>query len=170
MTVSAPTAIATSNAGTTHAINLTGFLDNNYNLTTNNSGTLTIDKRDITASVNDANRAYGDANPSWNWSNVTWGNLANSETGAVLDTLTVSAPTAIATSNAGTTHAINLTGFTDNNYNLTTNTGGILTIGKRDITAAWTGVLNACTAIVTRLSARQISHTQTLRMATPTAR
>ena len=33
MTLSSPTAVATSNAGSTHNIGLSGFSDNNYNLT-----------------------------------------------------------------------------------------------------------------------------------------
>jgi filamentous hemagglutinin family protein len=132
---------STSNVGAYAGIGAS-FSAANYTISNAPTTTLNIGKRDITASVNNASRAYGDANPSWNWSQVTWGNLANSETGAVLDALTVSAPTAIATSNAGTTHAITLTGFSDNNYNLTTNTSGTLTIDKRLITAAWNGVLN----------------------------
>ena len=49
-----PTAVATSNAGSTHNIGLSGFSDNNYNLTGSTTGTLTIGKRDITADVNNA--------------------------------------------------------------------------------------------------------------------
>lgn len=79
-------------------------------------------------------RVYGDANPALNWSNVTWSNLANSETGAVLDTVTITAPTAINTSNAGTNHTIFISGFSDNNYNLLSQTSGNLAINKRDIT------------------------------------
>lgn len=130
-----PSLATTANVGTTQNITITSFLDNNYNLTGTTAGTLSITKRDITAVVNDTNRAYGDANPTWNWTNVVWNNLANLETGAVLDTLTVSAPTALATSNAGTTHNINISGFSDNNYNLTGFTPGTLSINKRDITA-----------------------------------
>ena len=143
VTVAAPTAIATSDAGTTHAINLTGFSDNNYNLTGLTNGTLTITKRNITAAVNNASRVYGDANPAFDWSNVTWNNLANGETGAVIDTATIAAPTALATSNAGTTHAIALSGFSDNNYNLTSVSNGTLTIGKRNITATVNGATRA---------------------------
>ena len=135
VTVDAATATATSGAGTTHTIALSGFSDNNYNLTGFTDGTLTINKRNITASVNNANRVYGDANPAFDWSNVTWSNLANGETGAVIDTVTVDAATATATSNAGTNHVIALSGFSDDNYNLTSSTNGTLSIGKRNITA-----------------------------------
>lgn len=136
VTFTATTPTATSNAGTTQSITITSFLDNNYNLTTTTAGTFTINKRDITAIVGNTARAYGDANPTLNWSNVTWSNLANSETGAVLDTLTVSAPSATNTSNAGTTHTIAISGFNDNNYNLLSSTTGTLSIVKRDITAS----------------------------------
>ena len=134
LTVSAPSATNTSNAGTTHAIAISGFNDNNYNLLSSTDGILTINKRDITAIVGNTARAYGDANPALNWSNVTWSNLANSETGAVLDTVTITAPTAINTSNAGTNHTIFISGFSDNNYNLLSQTSGNLAINKRDIT------------------------------------
>jgi hypothetical protein len=96
----------------------------NYNITNSPTTTLTINKRNITATVGSTSRVYGDANPAYTWSDVTWSNLANAETGSVLDTMTVSSPTALATSNAGTTHNINLTGFSDNNYNLTGSTAG----------------------------------------------
>ena len=59
---------------------------------------------------------------------MTWNNLANSEIGSVLDTLTVSAPTALVNSNAGTSHAVTISGFSDNNYNLTGFTAGNLSI------------------------------------------
>jgi hypothetical protein len=68
------------------------------------------------------------------WSDVAWSNLANGETGSVLDALTVAAPTYSVTSNAGTTHNINLTGFSDNNYNLAGSTAGVLSIDKATLT------------------------------------
>jgi hypothetical protein len=121
---------ATSNAGTSHAIVASGANDTNYDFTYVN-GLLSIGKRDITGTVNvNASRAYGASNPVWDGSNVTWNNLANSETGSVLDALTVSAPTAITTSNAGTSHAVNISGFSDNNYNLTGFTAGNLNIAE----------------------------------------
>ena len=110
------------------------FSASNYNITNAPTTTLTIGKRDITADVNNASRAYGDANPSYTWADVTWSNLANSETGSVLDTMTLSSPTAVATSNAGSTHNIGLSGFSDNNYNLTGSTAGTLTIDQGALT------------------------------------
>ncbi|HRK97646.1 MAG TPA: MBG domain-containing protein, partial [Alphaproteobacteria bacterium] len=110
------------------------FSASNYNITNAPTTTLTIGKRDITAAVNNASRAYGDANPSYTWADVTWSNLANSETGSVLDTMTLSSPTAVATSNAGSTHNIGLSGFSDNNYNLTGSTAGTLTIDQGALT------------------------------------
>jgi filamentous hemagglutinin family protein len=136
MTFTAPSLAATANTGSSEAITLTSFLDNNYNLTTITPTTLSITKRDITALVNGKTRAYGDANPSWSWSDVTWGNLANAETGAVLDSMAFTAPSLTATANVGSTQAITLTSFLDNNYNLTTITAGTLGLTKRDITAS----------------------------------
>ena len=129
------TSAAASNAGTTHDINLTGFNDNNYNLTGFASGTLTINKRDITATVQDQSRAYGSADPALGFGDISWNNLANGETGSVIDAFGYDFTTSAAASNAGTTHDINLTGFNDNNYNLTGFASGTLTINKRDITA-----------------------------------
>ncbi len=111
------------------------FTSTNYIVTNTPSTTMTISKRNITATVQNDSRPYGDANPVWDWSDVTWSNLANSENGSVLDALTLSAATATSTSNAGTPHTIALSGFSDNNYNLTSTTNGTLTIAKRDITA-----------------------------------
>jgi filamentous hemagglutinin family protein len=137
-----PSLAATANVGTTESITITSFLDNNYHLTGTTPGVLSLTKRNITGVVNNDSRAYGDTNPIWNWSNVVWSNLANLETGVVLDTMTISAPTAVATSNAGTTHSITISGFLDNNYNLTGFTAGTLTINKRNMTASWTGPLS----------------------------
>ena len=106
----------------------------NYNITNTPSTTLTIGKRDITASVGNRSRAYGAANPTYSLSDITFSNLANGENGSVIDAWTLSSPTAIATSNAGTTHAITLSGFNDNNYNLVSSTDGTLTITKANLT------------------------------------
>jgi hypothetical protein len=133
LTVSS-TATTSSNAGSAQTITLTGFSDNNYNLTGYTAGTLTINKRDITGVVNADSKAYGDANPTWDWSDVVWSNLANGQDGSVLDALTVSS-TATTSSNAGSAQTITLTGFSDNNYNLTGSTAGTLTINKRTVTA-----------------------------------
>ena len=136
ITFTTPTLTATSNAGSSEVVTITGFSDNNYNLTTITDGALTITKRDITAVVNNASRAYGDANPVFTWSDVVWNNLVNGDTGADLDTVSIAAPTAIVTSNAGTTHNINVTSFSDNNYNLTTVTDGSLNITKANLILA----------------------------------
>jgi hypothetical protein len=130
----ATTPTATSNAGTTQTITITSFNDNNYNLTSTVAGILSVIKRDITAVVNNSSRNYGDANPIFNWANVTWNGLVNSQTGAVLDALTVSAPSATSISNAGTNHAINISGFNDNNYNLLSSVAGILTVNDAPLT------------------------------------
>ncbi len=132
-TLSSGTAASTANAGTTHAISISGFSDNNYNLVSSTDGTLTILKRDITATVGNRSRVYGAANPAYDYTNVTWGNLASGENGSVIDAFTLSSPTATATSNAGTTHTISLGGFNDNNYNLVSNTDGTLTITKANL-------------------------------------
>ncbi len=125
-----------SNAGTTHAISIVSFNDNNYNLVSSTNGTLTITKADITAVVNDQSRAYGAANPTLTTADVTWTGLRNSEDSSVLDSISFNyAGSATSTANAGTTHAISIASFNDNNYNLTTSTNGTLTITKAQLTA-----------------------------------
>src|SRR5262249_300833 len=124
----ASTAATTASNVGTYAITPAGGSDNNYSFSYTN-GTLTINKRDITATVHDQNRDYADANPVLTWADVAWNNLAGADTGAVLDTVGLTiAGTAPLSANAGTTHAIDLTGFSDNNYNLTGYTAGTLTI------------------------------------------
>ncbi|HAJ90266.1 MAG TPA: hypothetical protein DCM27_04535, partial [Rhodospirillaceae bacterium] len=133
------TTTATTNVGT-YSVS-SAFSATNYNVTNTPTTTLTINKRDITAIVDNQSRVYGNANPSLTWNNVSFANLANGETGSVLDTVALTMPTALLTSNAGTSHAINLS-VTDNNYNLTGYTAGTLAITKRDVTAAWNAPLS----------------------------
>ncbi|MBN8520345.1 MAG: filamentous hemagglutinin N-terminal domain-containing protein [Alphaproteobacteria bacterium] len=130
-----PSLAATANVGTTQSIGITSFLDNNYNLTSHTAGTLSINKRDITATIGNKSRTYGDANPTWALGDVVWNNLANSETGSVLDSVVFAAPSLAATVNVGTTESIGITSFLDNNYNLTSHTAGTLSLTKRNVTA-----------------------------------
>ncbi len=131
----APTLAGTANVGTTQSIAITSFLDNNYNLTGHTPGTLSIHKRDITATVNNKSRAYGDVNPTWVWGDVVWNNLANSETGSVLDSVVFTVPSLTVTANVGDTQSIGITSFLDNNYNLISHTAGTLSLTKRNLTA-----------------------------------
>lgn len=122
------------NAGT-YGITLAGGLDSGqqgYDISyAATPATLTIGKRDITATVHNDTRAYGDANPTWDWSDVTWNNLANSEDGSVLDALLLSSEAGAASE--GGSYAITLTGFADNNYNLTGYALGKLTVGAKPV-------------------------------------
>ncbi len=132
-TLDSATATATANAGTTHAIVLSGFNDTNYNLVSSTDGTLTITKRDITATVGNRSRSYGDANPTYDAADVTFDNLVNGDTGNDMDAFTIASATATGTSNANTTHAIVLSGFSDDNYNLLSSTDGTLDITKASL-------------------------------------
>ncbi len=137
----ANTATATANAGTTHAISISSFSDNNYSLNIpadTTDGTLSITKAQLTAVVNDQHRAYGSANPTLSANDVTWTGLVNGDTANDLDAVTLAiAGTATVTANAGTTHDISISSFTDNNYSLqqVTVVDGVLTIDKALITA-----------------------------------
>ncbi|MES2728485.1 MAG: MBG domain-containing protein, partial [Pseudomonadota bacterium] len=102
----------------THAGSYTvnaAFLADNYTVTNSPTTTLTITKRDITANVGNRSRAYGDANPTYSVADVTFNNLVNGNTGSDIGAFTLGSATATATSNAGTTHAIVLSGFNDTN-------------------------------------------------------
>ncbi|MBL8641495.1 MAG: filamentous hemagglutinin N-terminal domain-containing protein [Alphaproteobacteria bacterium] len=112
----------------------------NYNVTNTPSTTLNITKRDITAVVGNASRIYGDSNPTPGLGDVVFSNFANGEDETILDSVLFGMPTATALSNAGTTHAINLS-VTDDNYNLIGSPTGTLTILKRDVTAIWNSAL-----------------------------
>jgi len=96
------------------------------------TSTLTIGKRDIAATVHDDARAFGAVNPTWDWSDVTWNNLVGGEDGSVLDALMVSS--VAGASSPGGSYAITLSGFGDNNYNLTGFTPGVLRVGAQPVT------------------------------------
>jgi hypothetical protein len=133
-----PTATALSNAGTTHAIHLS-VTDDNYNLIGSPTGTLTILKRDVTAIWNSAlTKAYGDTNPTVDTTNFTYSNLANSDPNtsitATADFGTIDGTTGVGSYGVGVN-------FASINYNVTNTPVTTLTINKRDITAAWNGVL-----------------------------
>ena len=123
----------TSNAGTLHAINVSGANDNNYDFTYVD-GVLSINKRDITAVVGNKTRAYGDANPVWGLADVTFSNMANGEANSVIDMISFTPLTLTNTSNAGSTQVIGITGLNDDNYNLVGQTMGALTINKANLT------------------------------------
>ncbi|HEY1095946.1 MAG TPA: MBG domain-containing protein, partial [Alphaproteobacteria bacterium] len=126
---------AGENAGT-YAINQ-GTLDatGNYRVTSFVGDDYTIDKAAINITAPNGSRYYGYDNPNYDWSNATITGLVNGENGSVLDNLTFGfAGSATANANAGTTHAISLGGFSDNNYTLNSFTAGTLTIAKAPLT------------------------------------
>jgi hypothetical protein len=87
---------------------------------------LTVGKRNITATVHDKTRHYGQGNPLMTWEDVDWTNLFGGDSGAVLDTVALTHVADAAT--VGTTHAIEITAFSDDHYHLTAYTPGTLTI------------------------------------------
>ncbi len=123
------TAMVTTGVGTA-AISLTGGSDNNYDISTLNSGTLTITKATLTATADDKSKTYGAANPALT---ISYTGFKNSEGASVIDTEPTVSTSANGTSNVGT-YGINLSGGTDDNYSLITNNGS-LTVGKVILTA-----------------------------------
>lgn len=107
----------------------------NYMIDSFVSDNFTIGKATITITAPNGSRYYGYANPSFDWSDATISGLVNGESGAILDSLSFNvAGSATSTANAGTTHAITLGGFSDNNYTLSGFTNGVLTIAKAPLT------------------------------------
>ena len=107
---------------------------NNYDFTTFNNGTLTINRRPITVTANNQSRVYGDTNPTVGAVTLSSGTLANSD---ALGTATVSS-TATGTTAAGQTapltpSAQTFSAGTAANY-LVTYADGTLSILQRPIT------------------------------------
>ena len=121
-------ASTTSNAGT-YDIDATGFTATNYTLGTVTKGALTVNKADLVVGVNDASRIYGAANPTFSLSGT---GLLNDDT---IDVVTGHSfdTTATASSDVGE-YAVNVTGGSADNYNITTRSGGVLTIDKALLT------------------------------------
>jgi filamentous hemagglutinin family protein len=121
-----------ANAGTyAGAATITGGLSNTAGYTISYiAGDMVITKRDITATVASTSRGYGQSNPVLGSTSVIWGNLApGGDTATDINSYNVAiAPSASATALPGSTHAITISGFNDNNYNLASVTPGILTI------------------------------------------
>jgi len=117
------TANATSPVGS-YTINVSGGLDNNYNLI-NASGTLTITKVSLTTTAANATRTYGASNPSFI---INYSGFVNGENSSVLDQVP-NASTATASTSPVGSYSINAAGGTDNNYDFIY-VGGTLTVTK----------------------------------------
>jgi uncharacterized protein YaiE (UPF0345 family) len=128
------TDIATSAAGSTYAITPTlgSLTASNYDFTTFNAGTLTVNKAHLTVTADDKSRLYGAADPSFTDTITGFANGENS--GVVSGSATNTTPgTDIATSAAGSTYAITPTlgSLTASNYDFTTFNAGTLTVNPR---------------------------------------
>ncbi|MBX2895920.1 MAG: gliding motility-associated C-terminal domain-containing protein [Cyclobacteriaceae bacterium] len=110
-------AIAGSEAGTTHPIIPAGGNDNNYNFAYVN-GTLTITKASLIARADDKFRSYGLSNPVFT---ISYTGFVNGDTAAEVTAPTASTAATI-TSNVGS-YAIQLSGGSSMNYNLTLQSG-----------------------------------------------
>ena len=124
----AGTAVINASAGSLAATN--------YDFTTFNSGTLTIDKAHLTVSANNASKTYGDANPALSTTLsgfVNGENLSNSGvTGAGFASTSADqrtgTGTAVITAALGTLNA--------SNYDFTSFNSGTLTIDKAHLTVS----------------------------------
>ncbi|HZY81985.1 MAG TPA: MBG domain-containing protein [Cyclobacteriaceae bacterium] len=108
----------------TYPITVTGGTDENYTFAYV-AGELTVTKVNITATADSKSRAYGVANPALS---ITYTGMLNGDLPAVIDTPPSISTSATVTSPV-TTYPIELSGGTDNNYNILL-TNGVLTITK----------------------------------------
>src|SRR5690606_35463112 len=122
------TATTTSSVGA-YPITLAGGSATNYSIILQ-SGVLTINKAQLTVTANNQSRVYGAANPSLTF---VYAGFVNGENASVIDTPPVTSTSATVLSGVGS-YPINVSGGSDNNYNLNY-VSGTLTITKRVLTA-----------------------------------
>jgi gliding motility-associated-like protein len=126
--VASTTATTASPVGT-YPINLTGGSAVNYSIIVQ-SGVLTINKVQLTVTANNQSRVYGAANPTLTF---VYAGFVLGENASVIDTAPVASTPATVLSAAGN-YPINVSGGTDNNYNLNY-VAGTLEITRRALTA-----------------------------------
>jgi gliding motility-associated-like protein len=112
----------------TYTITVSGGTDDNYSFSYA-TGTLTVTKATVTATADPKSRVYGIDNPPLTF---TYSGFANNETAGVIDTPPSISTTAAITSHVGT-YPIDLSGGTDNNYNITLVSNN-LTVTKAPLT------------------------------------
>ena len=117
----------TENIGT-YSITCSGGTDDKYDITSCNSGTLTINQKSISVAADDKAKVYGETNPTLT---KTYTGLANGET--ELSTPPILATIADITTGVGTV-SITCTGGSGSNYSLSSACAdGTLTITKKTI-------------------------------------
>ncbi len=124
------TATIMSNVGS-YGITASGAVDNNYNFTYVNTGTLSVAKAMLTATTQNATREYGAADPAFS---IVYTGFRNGETQAVIDTLGTASSAVTATTNVGS-YTVTGSGATDGNYDFTYANTGNLSITKAVLTA-----------------------------------
>ena len=102
----------------------------NYNIITNVTSAITVNKKSAIVSAIDQNKIYGSANPTLNFG---FSGFANNETATVIDALPAATTTATLGSSAGI-YPITVSGGTDNNYSFAY-VAGNLTINKAQLKA-----------------------------------
>ncbi|KAB1155646.1 hypothetical protein F7018_11630, partial [Tenacibaculum aiptasiae] len=128
----------TTPAGGPHVVNLSGGVDNNYNIVHSN-GTITVTKRVLNASVDNKAKVYGDANPTFT---MQYSNFVNGDDESVitqnvnLGAYEAGSTLVSETSPVGSYVITNLPGlFIADNYFINFTNLGVarLTINKKDI-------------------------------------
>ncbi|MBX2966255.1 MAG: gliding motility-associated C-terminal domain-containing protein [Cyclobacteriaceae bacterium] len=130
------TATTTSAVGA-YPITLTGGSAANYSIILQ-AGVLTVNKAQLTVTANNQSRVYGAANPALTFA---YSGFVNGENASVIDAAPVASTPATVLSAVGN-YPINLSGGSDNNYNLNY-VSGTLTITKKVLTATAANAIRA---------------------------
>jgi gliding motility-associated-like protein len=130
--ITQPTASTTATIASpvgTYPINLTGGTALNYSIILQ-SGILTINKAQLTVTANNQSRVYGAANPTLTF---VYSGFVNGENASVIDSAPIATTSATVVSAVGN-YPINVSGGSDNNYNLNYVLGS-LEITRKSLTA-----------------------------------
>ena len=114
----------------TYDINFIGGVAKNYNITSYEKGTLTVEKAQITVIANNATKTYGDENPEFT---LTYNGLKNNESSPEMINAFNITTTALKTSNVGEYDIIVSNGEAKN-YEVTNYVNGKFTIAKAPLT------------------------------------
>lgn len=132
-----------------YGISASGAVDNNYNFTYADNGSLSITKATLTATVQNEDREYGDTNPGFT---IAYSGFRNGDTQTDINTLAVASSAADEFSGVGN-YAITGSGGIDDNYKFNFVNGSLsitkamLTVTTQDATREY-GLSNPALSVV----------------------
>jgi hypothetical protein len=123
-------ATTSSNVGT-YDITASGASAQNYTISYGAPGVLTVNPAPLTITANNASRTYGDANPAFS---ASYSGFVNGDAQSVISGLSLSTAATLS-SNVGT-YAINASGATAQNYDISYGAPGVLTVNPAALVIA----------------------------------